>query len=85
MAEVVYLLCFMTSGAAAVLLIRSFLQTRTRLLLWSSICFFGLALNNALLFVDLVLIPDGDLALIRGVTALASLTVLIFGLILDTH
>ena len=81
MAEVVYLLCGATSVACAVLLIRKYSSTRARLLLWSSLCFVGLALNNVLLFVDLVVVPQVDLAVWRSVMALAALALLLFGLI----
>lgn len=82
MAETVYILCAVTSIVCAVLLIRSYLATRTRLLLWSSICFAGLALNNVLLYVDLVLMgPTLDLSLFRSGLALVSLLFMIFGLI----
>ena len=49
----VYLLCFATSATCAVLLIRNFIRTRARLLLWSGICFSFLALNNLLVIFDL--------------------------------
>ena len=48
------------------LLTRSYLANRSRLLLWSTLCFVGLALNNILLFVDLVLVPTADLQLWRS-------------------
>ncbi len=83
MAELVYMLCLLTSTACAALLIRSYVQTRTRLLLWSSLCFAGLAANNALLFVDRVLVPDVDLSLWRSLVALISIAILVFGLIWD--
>ena len=35
----VYVLCLLTSLACAVLLLRSYRQTRIRLLLWSGLCF----------------------------------------------
>jgi hypothetical protein len=86
MAEAVYLLCALTSAACAILLLRSYFSSRSRLLLWSSLAFVGLALNNALLFVDLVLIPDGvDLSIVRSMTALAALVVLAYGLIWETE
>jgi len=86
MAELVYLLCMATSAVAAALLIRSYLASRSRLLLWSSLCFVGLALNNALLFVDLVLTPAAvDLTVARGLVALGAMGLLIFGLIRDVH
>jgi hypothetical protein len=84
MAEVVYMLCGATSVACAVLLIRKYRSTRARLLLWSSLCFVGLALNNVLLFVDLVVVPQVDLAVWRSVMALMGLALLLFGLIWET-
>jgi hypothetical protein len=84
MAEAVYLLCALTSAVCAVLLIRSFRQNRGRLLLWSSLCFIGLALNNILLFVDLVVVPSIDLSIWRSSTALAGLLTLIFGLVWES-
>lgn len=81
MAEFVYLACFLASSACATLLIRSYLETRSPLLLWSSVCFAGLSVNNALLFVDLVIVSEVDLSIHRAVVALISLLVLIFGLI----
>ncbi len=81
MGEAVYLLCALTSVVCAVLLVRSYLRQRTRLLMWSALCFVGLALNNILMFVDLVVIPDIDLALVRSGTALLSLLLLLIGLL----
>jgi hypothetical protein len=81
MAEAVYALCGATSVACAILLLRGYTATRARLLFWASLCFTGLALNNVLLFIDLVLIPGVDLSDLRGGVALAALLVLLFGLI----
>jgi hypothetical protein len=86
MAELVYLLCMLTGAACAWLLIRSYLANRSRILLWSSICFAGLCVTNALLFVDLVVLPSQvDLAYVRAGMTLASLTVLVFGLVWETR
>lgn len=86
MPEAVYLLCAATSLASAILLLRGYLRQRTRLLLWSSVCFVLLALNNALLFIDLIIVPsDLDLSVWRSVTALAGVTVLLFGLIWESR
>ena len=57
----VYLLCFLTSPVAMLLLLRSYRQNRTRLLLWSALGFIALAVNNFLLFADLVLLPTVNL------------------------
>lgn len=84
MAESVYILCMLTSLCCAFLLLRSYRSSRTRLLLWSSLCFIGLALNNMLLFADLVVAPTIDLSLSRNAIALLALIVLIVGLVLDS-
>jgi hypothetical protein len=81
MAEIVYALCALTSILCAGLLVRSWQRSRARILLWSSLCFVGLAANNVLLLVDLVFVPDVDLSIIRAATALVSVTILIIGLI----
>jgi hypothetical protein len=85
MAETIYLLCAVTSVTCAVLLLRGYRRSRVRLLLWSSLCFGGLAINNVLLFVDLVLLPATvDLSLPRATAALAGLAPLVFGLIWES-
>lgn len=83
MAESVYLLCALTSLACAILLFKGHRSNRTSLLFWSSLCFGGLAFNNALLFFDLVLVPSMDLRLLRSGSALASLGLLLYGLIAE--
>lgn len=85
MPETVYLLCAATSVTCAALLLRGYRRQRTRLLLWSSLCFVLLAFNNTLLFVDLIVISDIDLSLWRGATALAGVSVLLFGLIWESR
>jgi hypothetical protein len=82
MAEAVYLLCALTSFVCAVLLLRGYRASRTPLLFWSCLCFVGLALNNVLLFVDLVVVPEFDLRVLRAGTALASLALLVYGLVI---
>jgi hypothetical protein len=83
MASTVYLLCAVTSLICSLLLIRSYVANRTPLLFWSSLSFVGLALNNILLFVDLVIVPTIDLSAYRTLCALASVLVLVFGLVWD--
>jgi len=80
MAEAVYILCALTSLFCAVLLARSYRRQRTRLLMWSTACFAGLAINNILLFVDLVLVPGVDLGLIRSGVAFVAVALLVIGL-----
>jgi hypothetical protein len=80
MAEAVYLLCALTSMFCAVLLSRQYRRQRTRLLMWSTWCFVGLAINNVLLFVDLVIVPGYDLGLLRSGLALVAVTLLVIGM-----
>jgi len=84
MAEAVYILCALTAVACAVLLLRAYWSTQSRLLLWSGLCFAGLALSNILLFIDLSVLGDTmDLYLPRVLTTLASVSILLYGLIWD--
>ena len=85
MAETVYLLCAITSVACAVLLLRGYGRTRHRLLLWSGLCFAGLAANNVILFVDVVVVPTTDLAIPRHATALLAMAVLLYGLVWESR
>ena len=77
----VYVLCFLTSTACAWLLGRSYGRSRTPLLLWSSISFGFLALNNLMLVLDLVVWSAVDLRLPRLLLALAASCSLLFGFI----
>ena len=85
MAEAVYMLCGLTSLFCAVLLIRSFRRHRLRLLLWSSLCFVGLAVNNTLLVVDLMVLPEVDLSAVRTSVAAAAMLLLLIGLIWESR
>ena len=84
MATSVYLLCMLTSGFCAMLLLREYRRTSTPLLLWSGLSFVGWALNNALVLMDLVVLPDVDLALWRTSASLIAISLLIYGLVWDT-
>ena len=85
MAEAVYILCAITSLTCSVLLLRGYSNSRVRLLFWSGLCFVGLAINNILLFVDLVLVPNIDLSLIRNIPNLVGIILLLFGLIWESR
>lgn len=85
MVETVYLLCAATSGACALLLLRAYHRTGTRLLLWSSLCFVGLSLNNVLLILDLIVVPDVDLSTWRLVPAGVGLALLLYGLVWESE
>lgn len=81
MASIVYALSTLTCIACAYLLLRSFKRTGTRLLLWSGLCFIGMALNNALATLD-VNTPSElmDLSTLRVVVSIISVSILIYGL-----
>lgn len=81
MEGLVYLLCFLAAASCAILLLRGYRRSRFRLLWWSALCFFALAIENALLFVDMVVVPDVDLSLVRLAASLIGVTVLLFGLV----
>jgi hypothetical protein len=77
----VYTLCAVTSLTCAALLLRAYAATGVRLLLWCLVCFVGLALNNVLLFVDKVVVPDSDLSVWRTLPAFVGVAGLIYGLV----
>lgn len=86
MPTVVYVLCALTSAFCALLLVRAYLRTRAHLLFWSAIAFVFLAINNALVFADMVIVgPTISLAPFRHAAALAAVSVMIFGCIRDAE
>jgi fluoride ion exporter CrcB/FEX len=73
-------------GLSAVLLLRAYAGVRKRLLLWSGLCFAGLTLSNALLIVDLQILPtEIDLYSWRLGVAGLSMSLLIYGLIFESE
>jgi hypothetical protein len=85
MSGAVYLLYAATSLACAALLFRGYRRNGPRLLLWSSLCFLGLTLDNVFLFIDLFLLPQIDLSTWRSLPAVIGLTALLYGLIWDAR
>jgi hypothetical protein len=83
MAIAVYMLCMLTSAFCAGLLLREYRRTSARLLLWSSLSFIAWAVNNALVFTDLVVLPGVDLSLVRGAAALTAVSLLLYALVWD--
>lgn len=83
MAPAVYLLGVAVTLGCAVLLVRAYASVRKRLLLWSAVCFVGLAISNLLVFIDLIVLPNVDLYRWRLITATAAMLMLVFGLIWD--
>lgn len=78
-----YLLCAAASLFCATLLWVSYRQRKVRLLLWSSLCFLGLAVENVLLYIDKATPPTIDLSMHRLLVGLAAIAVLVYGLVLE--
>ena len=85
MAAAVYLLGILVTLACAVLLLRGYARGKKRFLLWSGLCFAGLTLNNVLIFVDLIVVPQVDLYLYRLVTASVAMGFMLYGLIWESR
>jgi hypothetical protein len=81
MAGAVYILGTIVALCCAILLLRGYARGRRRLLLWSGLCFFGLAISNFLVFVDLILFPASDLYVLRLAVAAGAMLLLLYGLI----
>jgi hypothetical protein len=78
---VVYFLCFLTSTLCFYLLLSGFRRRRERLLLWSSLCFGLLALNNLLVFLDIIVLPEFNFVPFRSLTSLGAISLLLYGFI----
>ncbi|MGY4325658.1 hypothetical protein ACVWWG_000072 [Bradyrhizobium sp. LB7.2] len=85
MAAVIYTLCAITSGFCAWLLVRAYIRNRSRLLLWSAVCFAGLTLENAALWIDKIVFPQIDLSAVRLSIGLFAMTVLLIGMISEAE
>ena len=81
MASLFYILCALVSLACTVLLLRGYAQSRTRLLLWSGLCFLGFTISNLLVFIDLKIFPQVDLYPWRLISAAIATLILVYGLI----
>lgn len=84
MPKAIYVLCAITSLFCFLLLFRGYLRSRTQVLLLSSASFFVFAFANALLVVDIVLLPNVDLLLLRNSVTLIGVALLLWGLITNS-
>ena len=84
MGWLIYSLCALTATLCAYLLLSAYGRGRYRLLFWSGLCFAGLALNNAVLVVDKLIVTT-DLSTPRAFISMAAMGVLLFGLIWDVE
>ncbi|QYF92608.1 hypothetical protein KY495_17960 [Massilia sp. PAMC28688] len=83
MSEIIYILCALTSFACAWLLLQSYRSSGHRLLFWSGLCFSVMTVNNLVLVIDKLVLPDANLLLIRHLSALAAVVMLLYGLIYE--
>lgn len=82
MVPVIYALRALTTLLCAVLLLLQYARAKQRLLLWSGLCFCGLAVSNVLMFIDLVVLPTSiDLFTWRLGTAIVGMAFLLYGFI----
>lgn len=81
MEPLIYALRALTTLLCAWLLLMGYSRSKQRLLLWSGLCFSGLALSNVLVFLDLVVLPKVDLFGWRLGTAIIGMGFLLYGLI----
>jgi hypothetical protein len=78
----IYLLCLLTSAGCMWLLFRAWRRTGSKMLMWSALCFVCLALNNIVVFVDVVVLPDVEgFQPLRQLANLAAIGVLLWGFI----
>ena len=83
MAELVYVMCTILSIACAIMLLRGYRNTPSHLLLWSSACFGVMALNNVILLLDVLVLPDIEFGglILRNLTGAIAGSLLLFGLV----
>lgn len=81
-AAIVYVLCALTALLCAVLLLQAWTRSRLPLLFWSGLCFVGLTASNMILVVDILLLgPEISLLFWRNISALAAVSLLVYGLV----
>jgi hypothetical protein len=85
MAAIIYSLCALVALFCACFLFTAYFRQHYRLLLWSGYCFAGLTLNNIILVLDKIFLPEIDLSIWRLLVALMSLLILAYGLIWDAN
>lgn len=85
MAAAIYTLCALTALVCTYMLMQAYRRSGYRLLLWSSLCFACLTLNNLFLILDKIVFPNVDFSLWRTSTALIAMSILLYGLIWESE
>lgn len=84
-AGIVYIFGAVICFGCALLLVRGYMRSRMRLLLWSSVFFFALTADNIIVFFDLIVFPDVKFGFFRNLFTLCGLLLLIYGLIYESE
>src|SRR5690606_2069102 len=83
---VLFSLAALASFGCMVLLFRGYARSGVRLLFWSALCFVFLTVNNALLFVDTILLPTQvDLRPFRLSAALVGIACLLYAFVWEAE
>ena len=85
MGPTVYMLCSFAALGCAALLVRGYLRSRARLLLWSAVCFSFLTLSNVLVVLDLLMFPEISLFWLRNLCTLVGMGIMLWGLVWDSR
>lgn len=80
-----YILTCLTTLLCAILLMRGYVRSRQRLLLWSGLCFIGLTISNAFVIADLLVFPRIDFFTYRTGSAAVAMALLVYGLIWESR
>ncbi|MDP2315943.1 MAG: DUF5985 family protein [Pseudomonadota bacterium] len=81
MTLLVYLLCLITALGCAAVLFGAYIRTRAPLLFLAGMCFVGLAANDALVLIDVYVIPGTSLLRARRVVGFVAVALMLAGLI----
>ncbi len=81
----IYGLCLVASTACTWLLLRGYLRSHTRLLLWVGLCFAFLSLNCLAVLFDILIYPEYDLQALRHAASLLAVGILLFGLVWEAE
>lgn len=84
-AAIIYLLCALTAAGCSALLFKGYRTSHAPLLFWSALCFAGLTVSNLIVVLDNVFLPMSDFASWRVGIGVASIGVLLYGLITESR
>ncbi|GAB1594972.1 DUF5985 family protein [Lysobacter claricitrinus] len=83
MNAIIYTLCALAALLCAVLLAQGARRSRSRMLVWSAVCFGLLTAANVVLVLDFLVFPGVALWPVRQGLSLLAVGALIYGLIME--